>query len=110
VAYVRLVLSLAIRGPKWAAIDRLLEANLTEHRLQGALDATSAERFSTVTARTVLLGGADSPDTVSGPLLHELAAAIPCAEVAVLSGLGHLAPQDHPDRMAAEILARRLPR
>jgi pimeloyl-ACP methyl ester carboxylesterase len=105
--YVRLVLSIAIRGRKWATMDRLLEANLTEHRLQAVLDAPSAERFSTVTARTVLLGGANSPDSISGPLLDEIAASIPCSEVALLPGLGHLAPQDQPDRIASEILTRR---
>jgi pimeloyl-ACP methyl ester carboxylesterase len=105
--YVRLVLSIAIRGQKWATMDQLLEANLTEHRLQAALDAPSADRFATVTARTVLLGGADSPDSISGPLLEEIAAAIPSSEVTLLGGLGHLAPQDHPDRVAAEILAHR---
>jgi pimeloyl-ACP methyl ester carboxylesterase len=103
--YVRLVLSIAIRGQKWATMDRLLETNLTEHRLQVTLDAPNADRFATVTARTVLLGGTDSPDSISGPLLEEIAAAIPSSKVALLRGLSHLAPQDHPDRVAAEILA-----
>lgn len=105
--YLRLVLGTAIRGHKWATMDRLLEANLVEHRLQAALDAPSPERFSTITARTVLLGGAKSPDSISGPLLGEIAAAIPFCEVAVLPGLGHLSPQDEPDRVALAILANR---
>jgi hypothetical protein len=75
--YVRLGLRIAIRGQKWATMDRLLEANLVEHRLQAGLDAPSPERFSAITSRTVLLGGAKSPDSISGPLLDEIAAAIP---------------------------------
>jgi pimeloyl-ACP methyl ester carboxylesterase len=105
--YLRLVLRVAIRGRKWATMDRLLEANLVEHRLQAALDAPSPERFCTITARTVLLGGAKSPDSISGPLLDEIAAAIPSSEVAVLPGLGHLAPQDQPDRVSSAVLANR---
>ena len=105
--YVRLVLWTVIRGQKWATMGPLLEANLVEHRLQAALDAPSPERFSKITCPTVLLGGARSPDSISGPLLHEIAAAIPSSEVAVLAGLGHLTPQEHPDQVAAAILEHR---
>ncbi len=107
--YVRLVLRIAIRGEKWATMDRLLEANLVEHRLQAGLDALSAERFSAITARTVLLGGAKSPDSISGRLLHEIAAAIPTSEVEILPGVGHLGPQEQPERVASAILAHRTP-
>jgi pimeloyl-ACP methyl ester carboxylesterase len=105
--YVRLVMRVAIRGQKWATMDRLLEANLVEHRLQAGLDAPSPERFSAITSRTVLLGGAKSPDSISGPLLDEIAAVITSSEVELLPGLGHLAPQDQPDRVASAILAHR---
>lgn len=105
--YLRWVLRIAIRGQKWATMDRLLEANLVEHRLQAALDAPSPERFSTVSPRTVLLGGTKSPDSISGPLLDEIAAAIPCAEVVVLPELGHVAPQEQADRVASAVLAHR---
>jgi pimeloyl-ACP methyl ester carboxylesterase len=103
--YVRAVLRLAIRGPKWTTMDQLLEANLVEHRIQAALDAPSPDRFSTIAARTVLLGGAKSPDAISGQLLHELAGVIPDSAVRLLPGLGHLAPEDHPARIAAAVLA-----
>jgi pimeloyl-ACP methyl ester carboxylesterase len=105
--YLRWVLRIAIRGQKWATMDRLLEANLVEHQLQAELDAASPERFSTVSTRTVLLGGAKSPHSISGPLLDEIAAAIPCSEVEVLPGLGHLAPQEQADRVASALLAHR---
>jgi pimeloyl-ACP methyl ester carboxylesterase len=107
--YLRWMLRIAIRGQKWATMDRLLEANLVEHRLQAELDAPSPERFSTVSSRTVLLGGTKSPDSMSGPLLDEIAVAIPCSEVVVLPGLGHLAPQQQADRVASAVLAHRAP-
>lgn len=105
--YLRLVLRVAVRGQRWETMNPLLEANLVEHRLQAALDAPSPNRFSTITSRTVLLGGADSPNSISGPSLDEIAAAIPNAEVEVLAGLGHLAPQEHPMQVAAAIVAHR---
>jgi pimeloyl-ACP methyl ester carboxylesterase len=102
--YVRAVLGIAIRSRRWATIDPLLQANLGEHRIQAALDAPNADRFSTITARTVLMGGTRSPDFISRGLLTELADVIPDAIVAVLPGLGHLAPEDRPDEIASAIL------
>lgn len=104
--YIRFVLRLAIRGPKWERMDQLLEANLIEHRLQATLDAPSPGRFATIAARTVLMGGAKSPDSISGPLLHELAGVISDSTVVILPGLGHLAPEDHPGPIATALLAR----
>jgi pimeloyl-ACP methyl ester carboxylesterase len=103
--YLRVVLRLAVRGPRWARMEQLLDANLTEHRLQAALDAPDPGRFSAISARTALLGGAKSPGFISGPLLRELAGVIPHSTVAVLPGLGHPAPQDKPARVAAAVLA-----
>jgi pimeloyl-ACP methyl ester carboxylesterase len=107
--YLRLVLRVVIRGHKWATMDRLLEANLVEHRLLVALDAPNPERFSSITSRTAVLGGAQSPDSISGALLEEIAAAIPSSEVAVLPRLGHLAPQEQAAKVASAVLARRTP-
>jgi pimeloyl-ACP methyl ester carboxylesterase len=107
--FMRLGLRIALRGDKWATMDHLLEVNLVEHRLLAGLDAPGPERFSAITCRTVLIGGAKSPSSISGPLLQEIAAAIPSSEVAILPGLGHLAPQDHPDRIASVLLAHRAP-
>lgn len=110
--WVRFLLRLGIRGPKWAAIDELLEANLVEQRLLASLDSPSAERFSTVSARTVLMGGAKSPAALSGSLLHELAEVIPRSTVVLLPDLGHPAPQNQPGPVAAAVLAeaRDIPR
>ncbi len=88
-------------------MEPLLEANLVEHRIEAALEAPSAERFSTITASTLLLGGADSPAFISGQLLAELAEVIANTTVAILPRLGHLAPQEQPGQIAAAILAHR---
>jgi pimeloyl-ACP methyl ester carboxylesterase len=106
---VRLILRFAIKGDKWARMDRLLEANLVEHRIQASLDAPDPCRFSTITSRVTLLGGAKSPASISGPLLQEIATVIPSSDVEVLPGLGHLAPQENPDEVATAILAHRGP-
>jgi pimeloyl-ACP methyl ester carboxylesterase len=69
------------------------------------LDTPSPERFSTITARTVLMGGTRSPDFISRGLLTELAQVIPDAIVTVLPELGHLAPEEQPEKIAAAILS-----
>jgi pimeloyl-ACP methyl ester carboxylesterase len=104
---VRLVLRCVIRADAWSRMNRLLEANLVEHRLQAALDAPDPSRFSAISAHTVLLGGAKSPAVLSGALLPELAHAIPRSTVTCLKGLGHFAPRDQPARLASAILESR---
>jgi pimeloyl-ACP methyl ester carboxylesterase len=108
-SFVRMMLRLAIRPRQWASMDQLLEANLVEHRIEAAVDARSAERFSTITARTVLMGGTKSPALISQQLVAELAQAIPDAAVAILPGLDHLAPQHQPRQIAAAIVSNRNP-
>jgi pimeloyl-ACP methyl ester carboxylesterase len=107
-AYVRAVLRLVIRPRQWASMNPLLEANLAEHRIEVALDAPSAERFSTITARALLMGGTKSPTVIGQQLATELAEVIPDATVAILPGLGHLAPQHQPSQIATAILANRV--
>jgi pimeloyl-ACP methyl ester carboxylesterase len=107
--YIRPVLRLAIRPGQWASMDRLLEANLVEHRVEAALDASSAERFSTITARTVLMGGTKSPTVISQQLVTELTEVIPNATAAILPGLDHLAPQHQPSQIATAIVSNRDP-
>ncbi|MGD0376699.1 MAG: alpha/beta hydrolase [Streptosporangiaceae bacterium] len=104
--YVRLVLRLAIRGSRWERMDHLLEANLVEHRLQAALDVPSLDRFATIAAHTVLIGGTKSPDAISGSLLDELASIIRGSTVAILPGLGHLAPEVDPGHIATALLTQ----
>lgn len=98
--YVRLMLRMAIREPRWKRMDHLLEATAVEHRLQAMLDAPALDRFATITAYTVLIAGTKSPAAISGPLLTELADHIPDSHVEILAGLGHLAPEEDPARLA----------
>ena len=107
--FARTMLRLAIRPRQWASMDRLLETNLAEHRIQAALDAPSAERFSTITASTLLMGGTKSPAVISQQLLPELAAVIPNVTIAMLSRLDHMAPQRHPSQIATALLSDRNP-
>lgn len=104
---VRLVLRCVLRADAWSRMNRLLEANLVEHRLQAALDAPDPSRFSAISAHTALLGGAKSPAALSSALLPELAHAIPRSTVTCLEGLGHFAPRDQPARLASAILESR---
>jgi pimeloyl-ACP methyl ester carboxylesterase len=104
--FVRAILRLAQRPHRWAATERLLDANLGEHRIQATLEAATADRFSTITARTVLLGGARSPAFISRDLITELAGVIPNATAHLLPALGHPAPEEHPERVAAALLAQ----
>ncbi len=103
------MLRVAIRPRQWASMDRLLDTNLVEHRILATLDASSAERFSTITAGTLLMCGTKSPAIISQQLLAELADVIPNVAVATLSGLDHVAPQHHPDQIAAAILSNPIP-
>lgn len=100
---LRVVLRFGIQGEKWSRFDALLEANAVEHRVLAALDAPTAERFSSVMTRTVLLGGAQSPPSSSTALLRELADVIPDASIVVLPKLRHGAPEDHSTEVAGAI-------
>lgn len=104
---IRPMLRLAIRAGQWASMDPLLEANLLEHRIEAALDAPSAERFSTITARTLLMGGTRSPTAISRQLVTELSEVIPAASAAILRGLDHVAPQQKPSQIAAAVVLHR---
>jgi pimeloyl-ACP methyl ester carboxylesterase len=88
-------------------MEPLLEANLVEHRILLAIDAPSVERFATIGAPVVLLGGEKSPDWISRALLEELAQAIPNRTVRILTGAGHLAPEERPDELAGIVLDHR---
>jgi pimeloyl-ACP methyl ester carboxylesterase len=107
--FVRAVLRLAIRPRQWTSMDRLLEANLVEHRVEANLDAPTAERFSTITARTLLIGGSNSPTVIGQQLLTELVGVMPDAAVSILAGLDHLAPQQQPGQISTAILAHHNP-
>jgi pimeloyl-ACP methyl ester carboxylesterase len=100
-AYLKLVLRLALRGDEWRRTDALQEASLREHReiqrLDGALD-----RYAGVGARIlVLAGGRSSAHATAGARQLRTVGSV---EFDTLPGLTHLAP----DRDAPEAVATRL--
>jgi hypothetical protein len=50
------------------------------------------------------MGGAKSPAVISRQLATELAEVIPESDIAILPGLGHLAPEEQPGQIASAIL------
>jgi pimeloyl-ACP methyl ester carboxylesterase len=101
---IKSILRLGVRGEEWSRMEPLLETSLYEHRIQAELVARTAVRFTAIDAKSVLLGGARSPAFVGADLLAELAAVIPEADVELLDGCDHLAPENCPQVLAAAIL------
>ncbi len=102
--YLSLVLRFAVRGETWRRYECLLETAYHEHAEVDRADTGSVERFATVTAETLLLGGSRSPAALSSALLPTLAAVIDRSSVEVIEGLDHFAP----DEKAPEAVAQRL--
>jgi pimeloyl-ACP methyl ester carboxylesterase len=102
--YLRLLLRVFIRDRAWQRIDPLMEASLAEHAQVGALDDGTADRFRTITARTVLLGGGKSRSRFTTVPFAALTAAIPDATAEIIAGLDHVAPDEKaPDAVAARV-------
>ena len=97
-AIVRLALRMGIRGRDWQHTEELLEANLAEH--QTLYDSRGIADYAKITAQTLLIGGSESPASVS-VALEALRHTIPDASMEILDGLDHPAPETHPARVAA---------
>ena len=96
-AVVRLVLRAGIRGHEWQRTEGLLEANLAEQQAQ--LDAAGVAGYAEIESPTLLIGGSDSPPSVSAQL-EALRRTIPATTVTILHGLDHPAPETHPAQVA----------
>ncbi len=102
--YLRAVLRLVIRRRRWEErFEPLLAANLAEHEQVAALDS-SLDRYKAITARVLLLGGSRSPSILTDQALGMLHQTIEVAELEIIHGLDHLAP----DEKAPEVVARRV--
>jgi pimeloyl-ACP methyl ester carboxylesterase len=102
--YVKLVLRLFIRQHEWREIEPLLETALNEHEQVGALDEKTADRYRSVTARVVLLGGRKSRPQFTTSLFEHLATSIPNTTTELINGLDHTAPDEKaPDAVAERV-------
>ena len=102
--YVRLILRLVIRRRQWQEMEPLLEANLAENEQVARLDEGTVERYSSITARVLLLGGRKSPPFITTELFDRLQRTIPDSVAEILDGLDHTAP----DEKAPEVVAERV--
>jgi hypothetical protein len=108
--YVKLMLRLFIRQHRWRQMDPLLEAGLVEHEQVAALDDGSAERYRSVAAHVVLLGGGTSRSHFTTTLFDQLAAVIPDCTTELIDGLDHLGPDEKAPEPVAERVRHHLVR
>jgi pimeloyl-ACP methyl ester carboxylesterase len=106
--YVKLILRMFIKQQQWQQIDRLLEAGLVEHEQVAALDETTADRYRTITARVLLLGGRKSRPFATTRLFDQLTSTIPNCTSDLIDGLDHLGPDEKAPDVVAERVRRRL--
>jgi pimeloyl-ACP methyl ester carboxylesterase len=102
--YLKAVLCVVMRGEHWRRHARLLEAAYREHLEVDRADTGSLDRFRSVAADALLLGGARSPAHLSGQLLPALAGVLDRADVEVIDGLDHFAPDEKAPAAVAELL------
>jgi pimeloyl-ACP methyl ester carboxylesterase len=108
--YVKLMVRLFVRPHRWQQMDPLLEAALIEHEQVAALDDDSAERYRSVAAHVVLLGGGTSRSRFTTTLFDQLATVIPECATELIEGLDHLAPDEKAPDLVAERVRHHLPR
>jgi pimeloyl-ACP methyl ester carboxylesterase len=102
--YARAILRLVIRQREWQKMEPLLYANLAEHEQVAAMDSGSVDRFRSVTADVLLLGGEKSPSRITTDLFTQLQHVIATATVEIFPGLDHVAPSDKaPTVVAARV-------
>jgi pimeloyl-ACP methyl ester carboxylesterase len=104
---VRLILRLVVRRKRWQELCPLLEANLAEHEQVARLDDGTLDRYSSISARVLLLGGQKSPRFITTDLFAALQGTILNADAHIIDGLDHLAPEESPD-LVAELVRRYL--
>lgn len=101
--YLRMVLRIVLRRGRWERFEPLLDANYAEHRQVAALD-NSIDRYRSITAELLLLGGGRSPSFTTTLPLNALLEATPRSRVQILHGLDHNAPDEKaPDELTAPV-------
>jgi pimeloyl-ACP methyl ester carboxylesterase len=102
--YTRAILRFVIRGREWQLIEPLLPASLAEHEEMRRLEGVTPDRYASITARVLLLGGGRSPAFITTELFEVLGTIIPDSVTEILDGLDHTAP----DEKAPELIAQRV--
>lgn len=100
--YLRAVLRLVVRGERWGRLEPLLEASAAEHEQEARLDDGTAERYRSIGACVLLLGGAKSRAFLTTELFSALEHVVPDATVEILDGLDHFAPDEKAPALVAE--------
>lgn len=106
--YVKLILRLFIKQQRWRQIEPLLDAGLVEHEQVAALDDPTVDRYQTITARVLLLGGGKSRWLATTSPFDQLIATIPNGTSELLDGLDHTAPDEKAPEVVAERVRRHL--
>jgi pimeloyl-ACP methyl ester carboxylesterase len=91
--YTRAVLRVVIRAQQWRQMEPLLGSNLAEHEQVISLDDGTVDRYASISARVLLLGGQQSPSFITTDLFDVLCRTIPGSAAEILDGLGHDAPE-----------------
>jgi pimeloyl-ACP methyl ester carboxylesterase len=91
---------------QWQQLEPMLPAALAENEQIARLDAPTADRFGSITARVLLLGGTRSPAAITTRALRALHEVIPGSELKLLDGLRHTAPEHRAPHAVAEALLR----
>jgi hypothetical protein len=105
---VRLILRLAIRADRWEEMEPLLQANLAEHEQIARLDDLTVDRYSSIRARVLLLGGAKSPRFLTTEVFEALLQVIPRSNAELLDGLDHQGPDEKAPDLVADRVRRHL--
>jgi pimeloyl-ACP methyl ester carboxylesterase len=92
--YLRAILRLMIRERQWQHMEPLLASSLAEHEQLARLDDGTVDRYQSVTARVLLLGGQKSAASITTKLFDALHDAIADCAVEILHGLDHNAPTE----------------
>lgn len=100
--YLRAVLRMAVRGQKWRRMERLLESSAAEHEHAARLDDGTAERYRSIRACLLLLGGGKSPAVQTAKLFSALQQVLPDAKAEILDGLDHFAPDEKAPALIGE--------
>jgi pimeloyl-ACP methyl ester carboxylesterase len=106
--YVKLMLRLFIKDQQWREIEPLLETALAEHEEVATAASKQVDRYQTIPARVVLLGGAQSRAHFTKTPFDRLTAVIPNSTSELIDRLDHTAPDEKAPDLVAERVRRQL--